>query len=197
MGEYITATEASRRYHISEKTIRTWLKTGKLPAHKARVDGLDQWQINTEEIEQVIAQKHSRIDTTGIVLVEMQRQIDELRAEIDALKQGREPYTAQPPPTTRSESVKPTIAHPGAIPEELPSGSQHIQDFLAAYDLKSHRRRIIGYMDAPSNGLQFHSFQKANRPTETDRFLTLEQQEALLEWLHAHHPDVFTGPGDD
>lgn len=160
MGEYITATEAARRYHISEKTIRTWLKTGKLPAHKAKVDGLDQWQIDTVDIEHVIALKHSRIDTTGIVLVEMQRQIDELRDEIDAIKQSREPYEAQPPPTPHAEQTKPSVAHSGAIPEELPAGSVHIQDFLITHNLKSHRRKIIGYMDAPRNGLKFHSFQK-------------------------------------
>lgn len=112
MGEYISATEAARRYHVSEKTVRTWLKTKKLPAQKIKVDGLDQWQIDTEDIEQVIAKKQTRVDTTGIVLVDMQRQIDELRAEVNALKQSIKP-PAQPPsgqPPIPDQSVSPVRA---------------------------------------------------------------------------------------
>lgn len=186
MGEYITATEASRRYAISEKTIRTWLKTGKLPAHKTKVDGLDQWQINTEDIEQVIALKYSRIDTTGIVLVEMQREIDELKAEIDALKQSREPHAAQPPPTAHAEPARSSVAHSGAIVGQPPNTltlqelSERVQRDKSG--LLSHLKK---YDKDPEKYPQFEHIRipVAARPGWFTRYFTEGQAERIAAWI--------------
>jgi hypothetical protein len=111
------------------------------------------------------------------------------------------PYTPSLPPVQASAQVAhealPRPAPGNSTPEELPAGSVHIQDFLAAHNLKNHRRKIIGYMDAPRNGLKFYSFPKGNRENETDRYLDPLQQDTLLAWLHVHHAEVFSGPGDD
>lgn len=103
--------------------------------------------------------------------------------------------------TTRTSPTN--LAHQRAgptnypLPEELPPGSLHITNFLAAHNLKSHRRKIIGYLDIDSNGLRFRSFPKPNRPGETDRYLDPLQQDTLLAWLHVHHPEVFASAGED
>lgn len=186
MGEYITATEAARRYHISEKTIRTWLKTGKLPAHKAKVDGLDQWQIDTDDIEQLIAQKHSRIDTTGIVLVEMQRQIDELRAEIDALKRDGELHAAQPPPTTHAEQAKPSAAHSGAIPGQPPN-TITLQELSER--VQRNKSGLLGHLkkydQEPEKYPQFEHIRVpvAARPGWFTRYFTEGQAERISVWI--------------
>jgi hypothetical protein len=76
-------------------------------------------------------------------------------------------------------------------PGDLPPGTLHIQDFLQRHGLKPYRRKIVGYMDTPSNNLHSHTYPKPHRSDETDRFLTPEQQEVLLAWLKAKHPDLF------
>ncbi|MBO0777242.1 MAG: hypothetical protein J2P37_00240 [Ktedonobacteraceae bacterium] len=77
-----------------------------------------------------------------------------------------------------------------ASPEDLPAGTVHLQDFLAAHGLKDHRRKVLGYLEAPRNGLRHEAFKKPNRD-EHDRYLTPDQQDQLLSWLQAHHADLF------
>lgn len=113
------------------------------------------------------------------------------------------PPELQWPPVVQPHALVAEVSHQRAgptnyrAPDLLAPGSLHIKDFLSLHNLKSHRRKIIGYLDVESNGLRFRSFPKPNRPGETDRYLDPLQQDTLLAWLHVHHPDVFTSAGED
>lgn len=120
MGELLTATEAARRYSISERTIRTWVKVGKLPAKKIKIDGLDSWQIDTDEIEKAIAQKKAGKLNSGMLpeviarMEALELRIAMLEEKIEALtrpnQQERplpivEPETAHTPPKQQASPV--------------------------------------------------------------------------------------------
>jgi hypothetical protein len=204
--EKITIQQAMSILHRSEKQVRRHVKTGRLQGEigqdgkyyllKTEVEAMGRHpdRMQEDKVSRRMSSLETRMDEIEKRLDALSTHVDEI---IEALYAMPDPHAAHPPPTPRSEPVKPSVAHPGAIPEELPEGTLHMQDFLVRYGLKGHRRRIIGYLDAPSNGLQFHSFPKPNRPTETDRYLEPGQQEELLKWLHVHHPEVFSSPGDD
>jgi len=49
--EYISAIEAARRLHKSERTIRAWIKEGRLPAQKSGKE----WQIAESDVESLWA----------------------------------------------------------------------------------------------------------------------------------------------
>jgi hypothetical protein len=89
------------------------------------------------------------------------------------------------PRPTAAQSTK------NALPDELPPGSIRFQDFLARHTLKQHRRKIANYLDAPSNGLHYEAF-PGRTARESERYLTPEQQEALLTWLKQRHPEFVT-----
>ena len=67
--EHITLTEASRRYHISERTLRKWIRHQDLPAQEVMIERRKYWQIEVDELERVIEAKHAvtvqehRLDT--------------------------------------------------------------------------------------------------------------------------------------
>jgi hypothetical protein len=106
MGEYITATMASRRFAISEKTIRNWIKMGKLPAQKIKIDGLDQWQIDTEDIEQVVNRK-----STGMPPEEMIARFELIEQRLDAIEQRLDAMTRpRPQEQPPAEAVAPVRA---------------------------------------------------------------------------------------
>lgn len=188
----MSVKETAAYLHISTKTVYRWITEGKLRAQKV---GL-QLFIDKDMVEAVKGGQSIYVDN----LIQRIDNLEQRLAELERNAQSSPaPPTAQPPPTTRDEQTKPSAPHSGAIPEELPEGTLHILDFLMRHKLKSHRRKIIGYLDIESNGLRFRSFPKPNRPGETDRYLEPLQQDTLLAWLHVHHPEVFTtaGPGDD
>ncbi len=190
LSDTMSVKEACAYLHVSSKTIYRWVDSGKLPAQKI---GL-QFFIKRDAVESIASGRGVYIDNLVQRIDNLEQRLAELEAHAESPPAPRAPLT---PPTTRSEPAKPPVAHPGAIRQELPEGTLHIRDLLATHNLKSHRRRIIGYLDTPAHKLTFHSYPKPNRPAETDRFLEPAQQEALLTWLHFHHPDVFTSAGED
>lgn len=105
----------------------------------------------------------------------------------------RQSITTKPrqPATTAQDANRalPEEMSKDGSPSELPEGSMHIQDFLAQHNLKQHRQRIIRYLDAPTNKLHYEAF-PGRTPRESERYLTPEQQEALLQWLRERHPEI-------
>jgi hypothetical protein len=87
--EYISATEASHRYHISDKTIRKWIKHGHLEAEKRAVHGLQQYFIVPAEIERYIAERQlSEQSNLAERLAELEKEVRELRDRVAVLEQS-------------------------------------------------------------------------------------------------------------
>ena len=76
------------------------------------------------------------------------------------------------------------------VPDELPEGTIALSDWIKQYsDVNQHRRKILSYLNVKSNGLS-HLAIPSSRPGEMNRYLTPEQQEALFQWIKAHHPAI-------
>lgn len=58
MPEYISAVEASKRYPVSERTIRKWLEKGVLTRRVERVRGIPTYAIDTDELELVLSRRN-------------------------------------------------------------------------------------------------------------------------------------------
>jgi hypothetical protein len=88
MAEYISAMEASRRYHLSDKTIRKWIKSGKLPAQEQFIEGLRQYAISTDDIELLLIRRTTQRDgiypaDTGMSLLEHLQEMEARLADVE------------------------------------------------------------------------------------------------------------------
>jgi hypothetical protein len=63
MGEFISLTEATRRFRVGEKTLRKWLRAANMGEKKPDDQGRMQWQIDSEDLERLVRQKQ----TAGVV----------------------------------------------------------------------------------------------------------------------------------
>lgn len=67
MGEWLTADEAAHLLKVSEQTMRTWMRSGQIPAAKiGRV-----WRVSAASIEDFLQQKQRRRPTEAKVDQEM------------------------------------------------------------------------------------------------------------------------------
>ena len=94
MTELLTLTQASRRYGVTEKTMRRWVKAGNLGQWVAQ--GRKHWLIDTSRLDQFL--EHTGI-STGIVPISPSTGIDpdmvqglteeiaSLKARMEALEQ--------------------------------------------------------------------------------------------------------------
>lgn len=85
MPEDISIEEAAARFAKSRRTILRWIQDGKIPAHKAQVDGHEQWRIDVDKVPHDVFD-NTKIDVLKDVLAEKDRRIADLLAEIATLK---------------------------------------------------------------------------------------------------------------
>jgi Helix-turn-helix domain len=185
--KYLTATEASRRYEIGERTIRQWITTGRLPAQTGTRDGHKIWKIQASDIERIIAEKHTTGIGTGSVPVELQRlaamehKLETLSLVVDALdfrvrsleEEQRRARTAQKPVSL------PVLDMATDPPEE---GTLTMQEFAAhlGIERKTLLDSVLKY-DLPHTAIP-----NPTRPREMKRSFTPEQQAAIIAWRKSH-----------
>src|SRR5258706_6789101 len=124
---HITVTEAERTYHISQKTIRKWIRDGLLPAQEVYVNGLRQYAIATSDIEAIIAQKamgrsipnHTSTPSTEQRLTALERRVAELEAMAVEEMHARQSVRSTPLPAAKHKSTS----------DDLPVGYVPLAEF--------------------------------------------------------------------
>lgn len=196
--DMLTIEQARQRLGISDATIRRWLRAGRIKAELIR----GKYYFSEQEITRLLSEqnkeddlsvtKQQLIDLKSIV-AELEREYMQLRERLERCEKLLErPVLSDKPFITKQqqESVSDRSEANMTLPDELPEGSVHFQDFLAMHNLKQHRRKIAGYLDAPKNGLRYESL-PGRTPRESERYLTPEQASRLLQWLMDKHSDLW------
>lgn len=150
MGELLTATEASRRYSISERTIRSWIRVGKLDARKAKIDGLDSWQIDTDEIEKAIARKKAG-KLNASTLPEVFARMEALESRLSAIEEMLATMTALQPQEPAMVTTEATMTHAPPMTEgDLIS----FVDFYEVHGISEStaRRELVKHRDSVTQG---------------------------------------------
>ncbi len=198
MAKYVSASATARLLAVNEKTIRNWIQSGEMQAYHVSAK---RFNVSMDEIRRVALKRGIELEqdtevsiaALDLEVMQLRERVEQLERAIERLQTAIEERPVRTERVSHDQKVKP---HPtaaqstkNALPDKLPPGSIRFQDFLAQHGLKEHRRHIAGYLDAPRNGLHFEPF-PGRTEHEKERYLTPEQQEKLLEWLRAHHPEL-------
>lgn len=173
-SDHITIQQAMQLLGKSDKTIRRWIETHKLPARKI---GL-LWLIKRSDIEAL--QSGPPVQSLGTDASLFLPRIEALEREVAMLRGSLErrgasqPLPARPKPTARPTLT--TEPH-NALPENVPPDALHLSTFAAQHAV--NRRTLLDQVKRYS--LAHIAILKPNRPSEMDRYFTSEQQQAVLD----------------
>lgn len=150
MPEYLSVVEASRRYLISEKTLRNWIKANILPADKVRLAGRLQYAINPAMLEATMNDRnmtaipvHSGItdSTTHIKALEQRLEALERRvSELEASLRTPKPEIPTLPLQPISKPLRTHHANPDKANNPIPAGCVSFVHFLHGIPESSARR---------------------------------------------------------
>lgn len=90
----VTITEATRQYHISEKTLRKWIRHGDLSVQEIFVQRRRYVYLETSELERVIAEKemeHTRTVPNQSRESEILERLEAIERRLDTLEQQERP----------------------------------------------------------------------------------------------------------
>jgi excisionase family DNA binding protein len=190
LEDTLSVKEACAYLHVSSKTIYRWIESGKLPAQKV---GL-QYFIKRDMVEAVASGRGVYIDNIVQRIDNLEQRLTELERTAQSSPQ---PHAAQPPPTPRSEQVKPPVAHPGAI---MPEGTITLQELSER--VQRSKGALLGHLkkydQEPEKYPQFEHIRipVLARPGWFTRYFTEEQAERITVWIAAN-TNKGSGPGDD
>lgn len=194
--KYLSATQAGRIIGVNEKTIRLWIAQGKLSAHHASKNRL---AIPENEVERIARERQQYTDGEIPGIVELARQVAELRAlveqqqeEIRQLKEQRlatpaadlwSHDTAWSPSSDRLTRPARRQNTPG---EPLPPGA-----ILASKFAESHGVNRATFRDHHTSGKHgevcpVSSRPKAGRPRETEYYVLPEQHQTIFDFWRRH-----------
>src|SRR5690348_11544508 len=150
LEDTMSVKETAAYLHISTKTVYRWVDAGRLSAQKV---GL-QLFIKRDAVEALSAGRGVYIDN----LVQRIDNLEQRLAELERTAQSSpQPHAAHPPPTTRNEQAKPSVAHSGAI-AGLPEGMVAFVDFFKAHHIsESTARRVLDQNQESAISGEWHS----------------------------------------
>ncbi len=178
----LTAREAARRLNRDERTIRRWVSAGKLTP---RTSASNRLAIDEQDIERLVErlterdqQRRGIIDLEDRVL-QLEQEQAAILARLALLEERAGTFAPKPAaPDRRPRSL--------ATPADVPPGSRQATEFAAAHGV--HRVTFRDHMTIGIRGdLVAHiSIPKPNKPRETDRWLSPEQQQAAVDFWQRH-----------
>ncbi len=191
--DLLTLQETMQQLGLSDSTIRRMIRRGEIPTQKIK----GRYYFHISDVNKLLPSPSSNDEVIRDLagrLSKLEREVEELKRQLEHMTRlGRidqKPPVVSQRANTPAPQIKASQPHFTAIPE-MPEGTLHFHDWLMAYGLKDQRRKILGYMENRRNGLKHEAYPKVNRPSELDRYLTPEQQDALIAWLMENHPEVF------
>lgn len=120
MTVFLSAVEASKQSGISEKTIRKWIRQGRLKATERLVDGRRVFAIRQEDLEAVLRDRNTipeRSDTLAERVERLERTVSTLQRQIEMLTADQAPTIAPAP-----RKSGPLSAPAGDVKSTLPPG---------------------------------------------------------------------------
>lgn len=140
MTDWLSVSEAARRYQVSDKSIRNWIKAKMLTPHKVRVNGKLQYAIDPAKLEEVMRERnmtaipiHSvpKPDTAAQEhIAHLEQRLDNVERRIAKLEQER--YAA----------VEYRIPEPTPPVEE---GTMEVHEFTVLHNLHIGQvRNVVG-----------------------------------------------------
>jgi excisionase family DNA binding protein len=194
MSKYITATEASRRLGVTDKTVRTWVKDGKLDAHHvaknklailaADVEALrrkrENYQDETPDISHLVA----RIAELERMCADLDQKYTELAASV-AEKVEKQPVR-RPARSPAAVSQKYTTMISVDVPADIPDGSMLFADFAEKHGVP--RATFSHHVKVGIAGDVVASIKrpKPSRPEHTEYWLSPDQQVGALAYWDRH-----------
>lgn len=201
--KYLSAIDAARIIGVNEKTVRLWVKEGKLSALKPARNRL---AIPEPEVEQK-AREHQMFSasaeqehtTTTAALSarvdELEKMVATLQNRLDELESHASIIAVEPPifrgPTHSSSQEKKRRTAIVERNTDLPPGHTLIRDFAMQYGVnpatfRDHVTIGIGRGKEQKDRVEASERPKPGRANETERYLTPEQQRAALAFWDRH-----------
>lgn len=198
---YLTATQAAKIIGVTDRTIRDWIKAGKLSAHHPSPNRL---AIPENEVESV-ARERRQYQVNVPDPADLAVKVGELEQKYQELAQRYEDLVqrmAASPPAPQAQIE--TIAHPvtpsarvrAAAParrkkgeSDLPEGCILARDFALKYGVPAPTFRdhiTIGLGRGEKEKVEASARPKPGREKETERYLTPDQQEKALDYWRRH-----------
>jgi hypothetical protein len=186
----LSAREAARRLSKDERTIRRWIRAGKLTPRQSASNRL---AIDEGEIERLAARLTQEDQVKRQALTDLEARISQLEQEQAAilarlaLLENRTPAVARP---AASDTRTPRASRPRLFadetPSDIPPGSRRATEFGEAHGFNrvtfyDHMTRVQG------ERVEHLAMQNPNKPRETIRWLTPEQQRGAVNWWEKHN----------
>ena len=198
---YLTATQAARVIGVTDRTIRDWIKAGKLSAHHPSPNRL---AIPEQEVESVARERRQyQVDVPdpadlAVKVADLERKYQELtqRYEDLARRMATPPTAPQSQIETIAQPVTPSVRVRAATParrrkgeSDLPEGYILARDFALKYGVAPPTFRdhiTIGLGRGEKEKVEASARPKPGREKETERYLTPDQQEKALDFWRRH-----------
>ncbi len=203
--KYLNASQAAKRIGISDKTIRRWLKEGKVSAIRISSNQLAIPESEVEELRRERAQfvQNEEQDVTSLDQMQdinaLVSKVAELEQKIAILEKERTEKPIEPSTPVLTNHASPpsdgtkkrSYTRSESIPDDLPEGT--ITHFAFAKQHSVNPRTFsdqimvgIGRGKDEKDRVEAIVRPKLNRPDETDKYLTPEQQEKALDYWRKH-----------
>ncbi|HEX3640081.1 MAG TPA: helix-turn-helix domain-containing protein [Ktedonobacteraceae bacterium] len=208
--KYLTAIEASKRIGVAEKTIRLWVKQGKLEAHHPAKNRLAIAEADVErmaqerqlyygtrpemsssthtlpdasvhdDIEQRLASMAQSIANLNATIDIQSRRLNELTKRVAELEARNVPTQPVPPSTTADTIPQPKPQIATTAINSLPDGCILARDFA-----RMHGVPESSFRRHIASGIGGDMVEAGS--SKHGRYLTPEQQEATLEFWQRHN----------
>jgi hypothetical protein len=169
---FVTVTEAERTYHISQKTLRKWIREKILPAQEVYVNGLRQYAIATNDIEAIIAQK-AMIGKIPVPTSTTEQRLAALERRVAALETLLQPVRSVPLSAAK-------VHKQSASSDDLPPGYVPLAEFYHNMSHSTLSRYIDRGVIAVTHGHWRH------KGHAVEKALSPEQQRLFYEQMHGH-----------
>lgn len=193
---FFTALEAAQRLGVSEKTVRRWIKDGKLEATRRANNTLaiaeseierlqlerEKYSDQVEQDQDTLAARLEALEQSHNALVERVAQLEALTINTPASR-TRTPREPRPAPASRE-----LFSVDQVLPSGIPSGSLQHYEFALLHAV--NRRTFNDQLERDMGGanVAYIPRQKPNRD-EVERWLTPDQQHAvILYWQERRKP---------
>lgn len=200
--KYLNATQAARVIGVTDRTIRDWIKAGKLSAHHPTPNRLAIAEADVERIARERRQYQTEVldpADLAVKLADLEQKYQDLAQRYEDLAQRMPASVAAPPvettpqPVTRPAKVKSesavTASRRRKGESDLPEGCILARDFALKYGVPAPTFRdhiTIGLGRGEKEKVEASERPKPGRPKETERYLTPDQQEKALDYWRRH-----------
>lgn len=180
-----TARAAARRLHRHERTIRRWIKSGRLRASHVAKNRFAIQEADLARLEQEEeARATPREQKLTARLTEVEHQVADLAQQLQDLASSKGAGQQRLAPRSRSRTLISAAVEEG----DLPAGSRRAYEFAEAHGIhpKRFRYHLLTGLGPDREKVDHLAITKPGRPGEIERWLSPEQQRQALDFWQRH-----------